>query len=297
MKTMDRERRAARTGHAPTAIEAVVHAMCQYIEEHADEPLTLAALARKSGYSPAHLQRRFTTIVGSSPKAYHAAARSRRFKHGLKRHERISDAMYDAGYGGPSRVYETLDARLGMTPAQYRAGGGGLRIHYAASRTALGWMIVGATERGICFLKLGSDRAALERELAREFPNAVKTGMPDASRPAFRRWIAALNAYLAGKSELHGLPLDIRGTAFQLLVWRYLLTVPSGDVRSYGQVASAIGRPRAVRAVASACARNRVALIIPCHRVIRGTGALGGYRWGVKRKRALLDLERAAAGR
>ena len=177
-----------------------------------------------------------------------------------------------------------------------RDGGAGLRIHCAASKTALGWMLIGATERGICFLQLRDDPAVLRRAVAAEFPKAVITGMPEGSRPVFRQWVAALNAYLAGKSTLQGLPVDIRGTAFQMLVWRYLLTVPSGDVRSYADIARAIGKPGAVRAVASACARNRIALAVPCHRVIRGDGALARYRWGVKRKRALLDVERALAG-
>ena len=168
-----------------------------------------------------------------------------------------------------------------------------VRIHHAAFRTALGWVLIGATERGICFLQLADSPANLRQKLAGEFPKAVIVNVPDALRPMFQRWVSALQAYLAGTSQLRGLPVDLRGTAFQTLVWRYLLTVPSGEVRSYADVAQAIGKPSAVRAVASACARNRIALVIPCHRVIRGSGALAGYRWGVKRKRALLDVERA----
>lgn len=275
----------------PTPLEAVVQAMCRYIEQHADMPLPLVALAQKSGYSAAHLQRRFKALIGSSPKGYQSALRKERLKQRLQRQEPLGEAIYGAGYGSPSRVYERLGTTLGMTPKQYREGGRSLEIHYAAATTRLGRIGIGATARGICFLQFAPDRAALEQALRAEFPRAVLKPMEKTQRQAFAAWMRALNAYLAGHAKKLDLPLDIRGTAFQTLVWNYLQTIPAGTVQSYGNVAQAIGRPKAVRAVASACARNKVALIIPCHRVICGSGDLGGYRWGLGRKRALLALE------
>ncbi len=280
--------------NAHTAIEAVVHEISRYIERHAAAPLTLSAIAKKSGYSAAHLQRRFSAIVGSSPKVYQMAIRNRPLKRGLKLQKRVDDAIYDAGYGSHSRVYEKLSRTLGMTPTQYRAGGQGLQIHYATSDTPLGRIVIGATERGICCLHFADDRAALVKNLRAEFPNATLTPMPTAQRGNFSTWMRMLDAYLAGRSTTLELPLDIRGTAFQTLVWKYLQTIPAGQVRSYSEVANAIDKPAAVRAVASSCARNKISIVIPCHRVIRGSGDLAGYRWGLNRKRALLDLERRA---
>ena len=275
-----------------TAIEAVVHEICRYIEARADASLPLAALAKRSGYSATHLQRRFTAIVGSSPKAYQSAIRTRQLKRGLKLKRRLDEAIHDAGYGSPSRVYEKLATSFGMTPKQYRDGGRRVQIHYATCATRLGRMLIGATARGICLLQFADAGTKLVEALRAEFPNAELIPMPKTRDREFAAWMRSLDAYLVGQSDKLDLPLDIRGTAFQVLVWNYLQTIPSGTTQSYGAVAKAIGRPAAVRAVASACARNKIALTIPCHRVIRGTGELGGYRWTLDRKRALLELER-----
>ncbi len=277
---------------AAKQITDVVHAMCRYIEAYADAPLTLSAIAKKSGYSAAHLQRNFTAIVGSSPKAYQTMIRNRTLKAELRGDGGVSDAIYGAGFGSASRVYEKRAANLGMTPGQYRAKGQDVAISFAAGQTALGLVMIGATERGICFLQFGKQAADLQRQLAEEFPKAALMPMASAQADLYEDWMRALNRYLDGKSALRELPLDIRGTAFQLLVWRYLQTIPAGEVRSYAEVAAALKKPKAIRAVASACARNNIGLLIPCHRVLRGDGNLAGYRWGLERKRALLDLER-----
>ena len=276
-------------------MKKVVYEICRYIEGHVNEPLTLFVVAKKSDYSPAYLQRRFTEIVGSSPKSYQAAIWTQQFKQNLKRKERLAGAVYSAGYGSPSRVYEKLEKTFGMTPKQYQNGAKGLEIFYAQCRTKLGQILIAATERGICCLQFADGSGSLKKRLELEFPNAVILKMPEKSIPLLKEWMTRLNSYLTGKSKLLELPLDIRGTAFQMLVWRYLQTIPSGEVHSYSEVAKAIGNSKAARAVASACARNRVALVIPCHRVIRGDGALSGYRWGPKRKRALLNLENRPA--
>lgn len=275
----------------PSPIAATVHALMREIEADPTRPLRLADLARRAGYSAAHLQRNFTAIAGSSPKAFQTAARMRRLKAGLRSPASVTAAIADAGFGSTSRLYEKTDAELGMTPTEYRRGGAGLTIAWATGETPLGRVLIGATARGICALAFGDSDAALARGLAAEFPNATLEPMPAASRAAFARWMAALNDHLAGKLARLDLPLDVQGTAFQLLVWRYLRTVPRGETRSYAEVAEEIGRPEAARAVARACAGNKVAVAIPCHRVVRGDGALSGYRWGVARKRALLEAE------
>ena len=276
---------------ASTPIDAVVHEICRYIDAHAHEPLTLAAIAKRSGYSAGHLQRRFSALVGSSPKAYHSAVRHRRLREGLTRGGPLSEAIGEAGYGSHSRVYETVGRRVGMTPAQYRDGGRDLEIRYADADTRLGRMLIGATTRGICFLQFADDADALERQLRAEFPRATLAPMDRSRAGEFAAWMRQLDAYLAGRSATLTLPLDLRGTAFQTMVWRYLQTIPSGQVRSYGEVAAAIGRPAAVRAAASACARNKVALIVPCHRVVAHDASLGGFSCGLTVKRKLLNLE------
>jgi AraC family transcriptional regulator, regulatory protein of adaptative response / methylated-DNA-[protein]-cysteine methyltransferase len=184
-----------------------------------------------------------------------------------------------------------------MTPSEYRSGGKGLTISYASSQTPLGLLMIGATDRGICFLQFGDAHETLEADLKRQFPAATMQATPESHVRELDAWMAALNRHLRGLEPRLDLPLDVRGTAFQLIVWRYLQKLPYGEVRSYAEVAEAIGRPSAARAVARACASNSVALLIPCHRVVRGTGELGGYRWGVQRKRVLLDTERAAKSR
>ena len=272
-------------------IQDVIHELCRYIELNLAEVITLKEISKKSGYSAAHIQKAFITNIGVSPKAYQDGLRQKNFKNQLKTQTNVSKAIYQSGYSSTSRVYEKLGKNIGMTPNQYRKGGEEVLIFYGCATTSLGPTLIGATDKGICFLQFGEDKDALLVELHREFPNAKIVSMPKASRSEFDNWMLALNDYLGNKKKLASLPLDIRGTAFQLLVWRYLQTIPAGDVRSYTQVAQAIGKPRGVRAVASACARNNVGLLIPCHRVIRGDGGLAGYRWGIDHKRNLLEIE------
>lgn len=271
----------------PSLISTVVEEIRQHIEQHAGETLKLDAVARKSGYSAAHLQRAFTAQVGSSPKAYQAALRRNELKRQLKSGASVSDAIYGSGYGSPSRVYEKLGNSMGMTPRQYREGGKGVTIHYASGRTQLGRITIGATERGICYLQFDKNGP----DIAEEFPHATLVSMPDHYRAQFNAWMDAVNDHIVGRLDRLDLPLDVQGTPFQLMVWRYLQTIPSGETRSYSEVAKAIGRPAAVRAVGTACGRNRIAIVIPCHRVLRGDGHGGGYRWGMERKRQLLALE------
>jgi AraC family transcriptional regulator of adaptative response/methylated-DNA-[protein]-cysteine methyltransferase len=221
----------------------------------------------------------------------------RTLKKELRSDAPVADAIYQAGFGSGSRVYEKADTQLGMTPSEYRSGGRGLTISHAGADTPLGRLMIGATDRGICFLQFGETDAELAKELARQFPAATTQPMPSTHKKQFDSWMTALNRHLRGREPQLDLPLDVRGTAFQLIVWRYLQKVPYGEVRSYSEVAEAIGRPSAARAVARACASNSIALLIPCHRVVRGTGELGGYRWGMQRKRVLLDTERAARSR
>jgi AraC family transcriptional regulator of adaptative response/methylated-DNA-[protein]-cysteine methyltransferase len=237
--------------------------------------------------------RRFKQVTGITPGEYAESLRMRRLKGALRESQDVTAAVYDAGFGSSSRVYERADTRLGMTPLQYRRGGQGVAITYATVHTALGLLAIGATDRGLCFVQFGESEAELSAALRREYPAAQIAPLEQPHPPDFTRWITALNEHLAGARPRLDVPLDIRATAFQMRVWNYLQSIPYGEVQSYGEVAAGIGKPSAVRAVARACASNTVALAIPCHRVIRGTGELGGYRWGLTRRRALIDRERA----
>lgn len=273
----------------------------RYIERHADRPLPLKELAAQAGVSVGHLQRRFKARLGISPRQYQEACRMGEFKQRLRRGESVTEALYAVGFGSSSRLYEKLDHQLGMTPSQYRAGGAGMQLSWAQADTRLGPVLMAATDRGLCFLQFGESVEALHAQLRQEFPHADCQAMSSSQAPLFEAWLAALEARLLGQagavpdqgSASDTDPLDSQGTGFQQQVWRYLQSIPCGEVRSYAEVAAAIGRPKAVRAVASACARNRIAVLVPCHRVIRGDGGLGGYRWGTDRKRALLDAEAA----
>ena len=266
--------------------------LCRYIESHAHEPMTLRTLSRIAHLSPFHLQRSFKSVVGVTPKQYAEACRMKSLKQKLRGGRTVTEAVYGAGFGSGSRVYERVDTRLGMTPRQYRKGGAGVEISYASSPTPLGTMMIAATDRGLCSLQFGESEAELRARLAKEFPAAKLSPMLPERKGQFAEWIRALTQYLKGSDTALDLPLDVRGTAFQMKVWSYLQRIPYGEVQSYSEVAAGIGRPQAVRAVGSACARNEVALVIPCHRVIRGDGGLGGYRWGLHRKRALIERER-----
>ncbi len=285
-----------------TATTTKMRALAEHIRAHADsgESLTLAALAHQAGMSPGHLQRRFRAVVGVSPREFVEACRLDSLKRGLRAGESVTDAIYDAGFGSSSRVYERVDSRLGMTPRQYRAGGDAVEITFAAVATPVGLLLLGATDRGLCFVQFGSDETALLVQLRQEYPQATLAPMKQAGRSQrlqFERWIEALRRHLRSGQPLPELPLAVRASAFRLKVWRYLQSIPPGETRSYGEVAAAIGRKSAVRAVAGACAGNPLAIVVPCHRVIRADGELGGYRWGVERKRALLRREGRVAAR
>ncbi len=253
---------------------------------------TLAELAVAVGLSASHLQRRFRAAFGLSPAEYSAQRRLRALKQSLRAGDDVSGALYEAGYGSPSRVYEHGAARIGMTPARYRAGGAGEQIRWSLIDTALGAALVAATARGICMIELGSDAAVLETTLRSEFPRAALERV-DAGRDEFLApRLRAVADALAGKQAQ--VPVDLIGTAFQRRVWDVLMKIPRGETRSYSQVAMQLGEARAARAVASACAHNRVAIVVPCHRVVRGDGSTGGYRWGLPLKQQILQREKAA---
>jgi len=269
-----------------------------YIDAHvsdlSDERITLELLGEHVGLSPYHLQRKFKETLGLSPAQYTRARKSERLKEELKRGGTVSRATYEAGYGSSSRVYDDAGSQLGMTPATYRRGGAGASIHYLTASTSLGTLLVAATDRGICAVTLGDDEAHLEMALEREYPAASRTRVQEPSSD-FGRWVNEIVAAVEGDRAAGGIPVDIQASAFQWKVWRELQKIPLGETRSYTEVAQAIGSPKAVRAVASACARNKVAVLIPCHRVIGQGGSLGGYRWGVDRKKRLLAKERATS--
>ena len=269
-----------------SAVKAVQRAVA-FLETHADETVPLATLARASGLSPFHLQRTFKKLVGVTPKRYADAQRADRLKALLKSGADVASAGYEAGYGSSSRAYAHASARLGMTPARYARGGKGLHLRYATVGTPLGRLLVGATDRGVCAVTLGDSDRALEAGLRREYPEAILERDP----ARLAEWMGTIADSLAGTADLSAIPLDLRATTFQRRVFEALRRIPRGETRSYAQLAAAIGRPTAVRAVASACAKNPTALVVPCHRIVRTDGALGGYRWGVDRKRTLLKNE------
>ncbi len=268
--------------------------LARYIDRHADEPLSLKTLAEQAHLSPAHLQRVFKGALGVSPKAYHDAARMRLLKGALKSGKGVLESITEAGFQSTSRVYGHATRTLGMTPSAYRSGASGETIVHAFRATALGPLMMAATDRGVCFAQFGTSERSLLERLQAEFPRATVRESGATHSKALDAWIDALDTHIAGDAPRPDVPLDLRGTAFQIRVWRFLLGVPEGDVLSYTEVAAGIGAPRAVRAAASACAANRIAVLVPCHRVLRGDGGLGGYRWGLDRKRVLIDHERAA---
>ena len=252
---------------------------------------TLEELGRAVALSPAHLQRRFRARFGLSPAEYLAQRKLGMLKRALREGNDVSAALYDAGYGSPSRVYEAGAAKLGMTPARYRAGGEGEALRWSTVDTALGTALVAASARGICMVELGANERSLEAKLRAEFPNADLQRV-DAGRDAFLApRVRAVADALAGKRV--DVDVDLLGTAFQKKVWDALMRIPSGETRSYADIAAELGAPSAARAVAGACARNRIAVLVPCHRVVRGDGSAGGYRWGLPLKRRLLQREGA----
>ncbi len=265
----------------------MVARVCRLIEADLEEPLSLTALGDKVSLSPFHLQRIFKRALGVSPRAYADACRFRRFKHQLKQGPSATAAVYAAGYGSSSRAYERTAARLGMTPTRYRHGGNQTRIHYLTTKCTLGRMLVAATDKGICLISFGDNASALEHSLREEFPAAhVQRG-----GSKLHSWTRSILRHLNGHHPRLDLPLDLRATAFQSRVWTALRSIPYGETCSYKQIAKAVGRPKAVRAVARACATNPAAVLVPCHRVVRKNGDLAGYRWGLQRKRQLLTTE------
>src|SRR5881296_3280405 len=285
--------RRCRPGAAgsPDPRVGLVREACRLIDARPDQAASLAALGPRVGTTPHRLLRAFRAVLGLSPRQYRDERRLDRFKIQLKRRKQVSPALYEAGYGSTSRVYERAHAQLGMTPATYGRGGAGTRIAFAVVPCALGRLLVAATARGICRISLGDDADALERGLAAEFPAATIARDDD----TLRHWVAEITAHLDGRQPTLELPLDVRATAFQRRVWEALRNIPYGSTRSYSEVARAVGNAKATRAVARACAANPVAIVVPCHRVVREDGDLGGYRWGVQRKRAFLKQE--AVGR
>jgi AraC family transcriptional regulator of adaptative response/methylated-DNA-[protein]-cysteine methyltransferase len=266
----------------------MVRRACDLIAR-ADENLKLADLSTQLGVSSFHLQRTFKKITGVSPRQYADTCRAEKFKGSIREGQPITSAMYDAGYGSSSRLYERSTAELGMTPATYSRNGRGANIKYAMAKCDLGLLLVAATDKGICAVRLGSLEAELERDLREEFSAASV----ERDEGQLRAWVDQILEHLAGQRPDLNLPLDIQATAFQRLVWETLQAIPYGATRSYAQVAQAIGRPTAVRAVARACATNPVALVVPCHRVIGSNKNLSGYRWGLERKEKLLKRERS----
>jgi len=269
----------------------MVKKVCRYIEQHVDEVITLSRLGKVFDQSPFHLQRTFKAALGITPKAYADSCRMNQLKRNLQAGHSVTRAMYDAGYGSSSRLYERTAAHLGMTPDKYRRGAVAAAIRYTFADTPLGRMLVAATVKGICAIQFGDSEDELEHGLKHEFPFAMRKR----DDGALQEWKETLLQHMSGQKLSTELPLDIQATAFQRRVWEYLQSIPFGTTKSYSQVAKEIGHPAATRAVARACASNPVALAIPCHRVVRENGDLGGYRWGVQRKEELLALEKESA--
>jgi AraC family transcriptional regulator of adaptative response/methylated-DNA-[protein]-cysteine methyltransferase len=248
----------------------------------------VAELARKLGVTPSGLRRAFQQVTGLAPRDLADALRLKRFKSLLRAGKNITDALYETGYGSSSRVYERSNAQLGMTPAAYQKGGKGMKLDYTIAKSPLGKVLVAATERGISAVYLGGDERALLAELRDEYPRAEIAP----AKGSYQQWVGEIVRQIEGRASGLELPLDVQGTAFQRRVWQELQRIPLGATRTYSQVAQSLGQPRAVRAVARACATNPVSIVVPCHRVIRGDGKLAGYRWGLSRKEQLLAAER-----
>jgi len=279
---------------AEATATAAVRKACALLESQLEDAPSCEDLAAHVGMSASHFQRSFKLVTGSSPAQYRKRLRMDRLKQELKRGSGVTDSVYASGFGSGSRVYEKSDAELGMTPGQYRRGGKGVAISYLAVLSPLGPMMLGATERGLCFLQFAETSECLLELLRAEYPEAQLQAVVEPYSPDLRLWLERIQKYLQGTCVAFSVPVDVRATAFQLRVWRYLQAVPWGEVRSYSQIAAELGNPKGSRAVAGACAANRVALVIPCHRVLRNNGELGGFRWGLERKQRLLEMEKQA---
>jgi AraC family transcriptional regulator of adaptative response/methylated-DNA-[protein]-cysteine methyltransferase len=277
--------------HVKDPALASVVALCRRLED-SDTAVDVGEFAEQCGYSERHLRRRFTEVVGVSVASYARAQQAERVRKALRSKVPVTQAIYEAGYGSSRAFYEHGAPRLGMAPGTYRAGGRGERIGFTSLSTPIGLIVVASTARGVCAVRIGSDEAALEKELAGEFPNAVL----ERDDEGLAGVVKVLAGAVRGEAEAASLPLDLEGTAFQMRVWEALRAVPSGTTLTYSQVASRIGAPRAVRAVGSACGANPAALVVPCHRIVRRDGSLGGYRWGLEVKEALLEAEGARPG-
>jgi AraC family transcriptional regulator of adaptative response/methylated-DNA-[protein]-cysteine methyltransferase len=276
---------------ARAAQSAAVGLACRALDYSEEPAEALAAVAAQAGPSLGRLRRIFRRLAGITPAAYASQARLRRFKHRLRKENNVTTAMYEAGYGSSSRLYEHSDRHLGMTPATYGHGGRGMEIRYTIASSPVGRILVAGTDRGLSAVYLGSGEEELTTTLRREYPEARISRNP----AHVSKWVRQIVRHLAGRQPLLDLPLDIQGTAFQRRVWEALRQIPYGQTRSYTEVARQLGRPQARRAVARACATNPVSLVIPCHRVIRGDGGLGGYGGGISRKKVLLETEKRAS--
>jgi len=269
--------------------QELVKSVCRYIEQHLDETLTLARLGAEFRQSPFHLQRTFKSVLGITPREYANSRRMRGFRQNLKAGHSVTRAMYDAGYSSSSRLYSRTSSELGMAPAKYRRGAVAAPIRYAFADSPLGRMLIAATPKGICSIQFAESDEELEQGLKHEFPFAIRRRDDE----GLERLADEVGGRISGVERSSSLPLDIQATAFERRVWSYLQSIEFGQTRSYSAVAKAIGRPSAARAVARACAANPVPIVIPCHRVVRAGGDLSGYRWGVERKKKLLELEAA----
>lgn len=280
--------RRCRPNEIPEAVRIVKRA-AQILESDLDQPVNVGMLAKTLSVNVDTLRRAFRQQTGLKPKELAAALRLKKFKALLREGRSITDALYSTGYGSASRVYERSDAHLGMTPATYQKGGKGMKIKYTTAKSSLGEVLVAATERGVSAVYLGDATSKLVEELRAEYPRAEIT----AEKGGFSQWVEEVVARSEGNVPRRELPLDLQATAFQRRVWQELQKIPRGSTRTYGQIARAVGKPRAVRAVARACATNPVSIIVPCHRVVRADGNLAGYRWGLSRKEQLLAREHA----
>jgi AraC family transcriptional regulator of adaptative response/methylated-DNA-[protein]-cysteine methyltransferase len=280
--------RRCKPDEIPAAVR-IVRRAAHVLESDLDEPVNVGSLARQVGVTTDALRRAFRQQAGLTPKELAAALRLKKFKKLLRDGSSITDALYATGYGSASRVYERSDAHLGMTPATYQKGGKGMKIRYTTAKSSLGEVLVAATERGVSAVYLGDAAPKLIGELREEYPRAeIAT-----EKGAFTQWVEEIVARTEGDAPRRELPLDLQATAFQRRVWQELQKIPRGTTKTYSQIARAVGKPRAVRAVARACATNPVSIVVPCHRVVRADGNLAGYRWGISRKETLLTRERS----
>ena len=284
-----------RSAHTNDAQVELVRRVCHIIDEHDNDSAKLDSLSSIVGVNAHHLQRTFKQIMGITPRQYADSRKLDRFKSGVKKGASVTAAMYDAGYGSSRALYEKSSAQLGMTPATYGRGGKGMHIAFTIGDSPLGRLLVAATERGVCSVTLGDSDPELARALFAEYPEASIDSKDTSISPSLNLWLDWVLDSLKGEQRRVDLPMDVQATAFQWRVWEELRRIPFGSTRSYQEIAKAIGKPNAVRAVARACASNRLALVIPCHRVIREDKSLGGYRWGIDRKKELLEQESALA--